>query len=76
MDREHEVKEKLLKENYDVIINENDGGLITLDEIKELGLRLDKTKKVNGTFVALTRQGKDVKPKDVWRKMVDTWWGV
>ena len=36
MDREHEVKEKLLKENYDVIINENDGGLITLDEIKEL----------------------------------------
>ena len=76
MDREHEVKAKLLKENYDVILSEIDGGLITLDQIKELGLRLDKTKKVNGTFVAQTQQGKDVKPKDVWRKMLDTWWGV
>ena len=76
MDREHEVKEKLLNENYDVILSEIDGGLITLDQIKELGLRLDKTKKVNGTFVAQTQQGKDVKPKDVWRKMLDTWWGV
>ena len=30
MDREHEVKEKLLKKIYDVILSDIDGGLITL----------------------------------------------
>jgi hypothetical protein len=75
MDYRDDVKRKIGEEPYELLISEIEGGRISLEQVKDIGLRLDKTNKVNGVFEAQRSLG-HVKPKDVWRHMLDKYWEV
>ena len=74
MNHEEELKEKIGERNYDLLINEITKGLLTPQQVKDIGLRMDKTKQVNGIYEAKMNEKHEL--KDVMRHMLDMWWQV
>ena len=71
MERVVEVKEKIGVENYKLLIKNIKHGMITKQNMKDIGLQMDRT--VNGVFVA-QKQNDDL--SYVMRLMLDKWWEV
>ena len=71
MEKLGEVKEKILEENYKLLIKNIKHGMITKQKVQEIGLEMDGT--VNGVFVA-QKQNDDL--SYVMRLMLDKWWQV
>ena len=73
MNHEEELKEKIGERNFDLLIEEITKGLLTPQQVKDIGLRMDKTKQVNGVYEAKKYQHE---LKDVMRYVLDRWWEV
>ena len=71
MEKLGEVKEKILEENYKLLIKNIKHGMITKQKVKDIGLQMDGT--VNGVFEA-QKQNDDL--SYVMRLMLDKWWEV
>jgi len=73
MDNKVEVKGKLGSHNYDLLLDNIENGLIKKQQLKDIGIEMDK--KVNGIFEALKSTHAD-DLKYVMRCMMDKWWDV
>ena len=73
MDFQDELKKKFGETNYDLLIEEITKGLLTTQKVKDIGLKMDKTKRVNGVYEAKKNQHE---LKEVMRYLLDKWWEV
>jgi len=73
MDWSEEIKEKLGPTNFQLLVDNVENSMISKQQVKKIGLKMDKTKKVNGVYET-KKNSEEI--KDVLLYMLDKWWVV